>query len=61
MSNRRQFLTGALGGAVAGLTVPSAFAAQAISPLPKKWDMTADVVVAQAPPRPSSPLRTARR
>ena len=45
MSNRRQFLTGALGGAVAGLTVPSAFAAQAISPLPKKWDMTADVVV----------------
>lgn len=28
-----------------GLTVPSAFAAQAISPLPKKWDMTADVVV----------------
>ena len=45
MSNRRQFLTGTIGSAVAGLTVPNAFAAQAISPLPKKWDMTADVVV----------------
>ena len=45
MSNRRQFLTGTIGSAVAGLTIPNAFAAQAISPLPKKWDMTADVVV----------------
>lgn len=45
MTNRRQFLTGALGGAVAGMTVPSAFAAQATTALPKKWDLTADVVV----------------
>lgn len=44
MTNRRQFLTGALGGAVAGMSVP-AFAAPADSPLPKKWDLTADVVV----------------
>ena len=45
MTNRRQFLTGALGGAVAGMSMPSAFAAQANSALPSKWDMTADVVV----------------
>ncbi len=45
MTNRRQFLTGALGGAVAGMSMPSAFAAQANSALSSKWDMTADVVV----------------
>lgn len=45
MTNRREFLKGTVGGAVASLAVPSAFAAQANEKLPAKWDMTADVVV----------------
>ncbi len=45
MTNRREFLKGTLGGAVATVGLPAAFAAPADSPLPKKWDYTADVVV----------------
>ena len=45
MTNRREFLTGALGGVAAGVAVPSAFAAQALTPLPRKWDIVTDVVV----------------
>ncbi len=45
MTNRREFLTGALGGVAAGVAVPSAFAAQVLTPLPRKWDIVTDVVV----------------
>lgn len=45
MTNRREFLTGALGGVAAGVAVPSAFVAQALTPLPRKWDIVTDVVV----------------
>ncbi len=45
MTNRRDFLKGTIGGAVASVAVPNAFAAQALSTLPKKWDLETDVVV----------------
>ncbi|MBM6705324.1 twin-arginine translocation signal domain-containing protein, partial [Sutterella massiliensis] len=44
MSNRREFLKGAVTGAVAAAAAPYAVQASA-SEMPKKWDMTADVVV----------------
>ena len=45
MTNRREFLKGTLGGALGTVAVGSAWAAPANSPLPKHWDLTADVVV----------------
>ena len=47
MTNRRNFLKGAFGGTAAAVAVPATlFAGEAqASELPKKWDITADVVV----------------